>query len=90
MSLLVIARYHCEVAGKATESLDYQVKYFDSDDLEEVEARLRSEAPCTYENHRDETVSWIFDCLIAHESGPQLVDGTELIGFITGRADETD
>jgi hypothetical protein len=90
MSMLVIARYHCEVAGKATESLDYRVKFFESDDLDEVTARLRGEQPCTYENALNEAVSWIFDDIVATQFDPQLVNGKELIGFITGRPQETD
>jgi len=88
--MLVIARYHCEVAGKATESLDYQVRYFDSDSLDEVTARLRVEQPCTYVNDCQETVSWIFDSIVATEPDPQFADGKELIGFITGRPREID
>ena len=85
MSMLVIARYHCEVASNTTEDLDYQVKYFDSDDREDVTERLRAEAPCIYRNADDEEFRWMFDDVVAMELSPELVDGKELIGFITGR-----
>jgi hypothetical protein len=90
MPMLVIARYHCEVAGRATDSLDYQVKYFDADIAEEVIERLRAEAPCAYRNVDNEEVQWIFDNIVATELNPELVDGTELIGFVTGRPREND
>jgi len=90
MPVLVIARYRCEVAGQATDSLDYQVKYFDAEAAEEVIERLRAEEPPTYRNADDEEVQWIFDEIVATEPNPELVDGKELIGFITGRPQEMD
>ena len=45
MSILVIAAYHCEVAGKPTDSVDYQVRQFASDSLDNITASLRVEPP---------------------------------------------
>ena len=84
MSILVIVKYHCEVAGKATDSVDYQVRYFETDDEDEVLQRLRSEEPTTYKNSAGEIVSWIFDGMGAVEHDPKFKDGAEIIGFITG------
>jgi len=84
MSMLVIAKYHCEVAGKATDDVDYQVRYFESDDEDEVVQRLRSEDSNSYKNPSGETVSWVFDGTEAFQHDPKLKDGVEVIGFITG------
>jgi hypothetical protein len=66
------------------QSVDYQFRYFESDDEDEVLQRLRSEEPITYKNSAGETVSWIFDRLEAVEHDIKFKDGAEIIGFITG------
>jgi hypothetical protein len=43
MPHLAIVMYACEVAGERTESIDIQVRYFESADLARLEQRLRSE-----------------------------------------------
>ena len=88
MPLLVIAAYHCEVAGEATDSVDYQVRYFESDSIDDVGFRLRSEQPVTYKNPSGEDVRWVFDGTVAVESDPKYSDGAEIIGFITGMPKE--
>ena len=78
MSIVVIAAYHCEVAGKPTRGVDYQVRYFGSDSLEEVAAHLRSEQPQAYQNCCHQEVRWLFDDTLAAvpvESDPTLEDG---------------
>ena len=84
MSVLVIAAYHCDVAGEPTDSVDYQVRYFASNSIEEVTCRLQSEPPCTYENGDGEEVRCTFDGTVAIELDPQFKDGAEVIGFIAG------
>jgi hypothetical protein len=86
MSILVIAAYHCEVAGRPTDSIDYQVRHFASDSLDDVTARLREETPQTYRNCYKQEVRWIFDDTVAVEFDPRFEDGQEVIGFITGKA----
>ena len=85
MPILVIAAYHCEVAGEPTESVDYQVRHFASDSLDDVMSRLRSEKPQAYKNADGEEVRWIFDDTVAVEFDPHFTDGAEVIGFITGK-----
>ncbi len=85
MSILVIAKYHCEVAGKATDDVDYRVRYFETDDEDDVVQRLRSEEPTSYENSSGEVVSWVFDGTEAFQHDPKFKDGAEMIGFITGK-----
>jgi hypothetical protein len=85
MPLLVIAAYHCEVAGEPTDSVDYKVRYFESDFIDEVASRLRAEPPQTYMNSAGEEVRWIFDGTVAVETDPVFTDGVEVIGFITGK-----
>lgn len=86
MPTLVIAAYHCEVAGKRTDSIDYQVRHFASDSLDEVAARLAAETPVRYKNRDGQNVRWVFDELVATELDPKYEDGAEVIGFITGRS----
>jgi hypothetical protein len=88
MPVIVIAAYHCEVSGEGTDSVDYRVRYFASDSIDEVMLRLRTEPPHTYKNSDGEDVAWIFDDTVAVEFDPRLEDGTEVIGFITGRPRE--
>jgi hypothetical protein len=88
MPILVIAAYHCEVAGEPTESVDYQVRHFASDSVDEVMSRLRNEQPQTYRNADGQEVRWIFDGTVAVEHDPVFKDGAEIIGFITGRPTE--
>ncbi len=85
MPLLVIAAYHCEVAGKPTASVDYQIRYFESDLIEEVFSRLRAEAPQAYSNSAGQEVRWTFHETVAVETNVVFKDGTEVIGFITGK-----
>jgi len=85
MPILVIAAYHCEVAGESTDSVDYQVRHFHSDSIDEVMSRLRSEPPQTYKNPDGEEVRWVFDDTVAVEFDPDFADGSEVIGFITGK-----
>ena len=88
MPILVIAAYHCEVAGEPTDSIDYEVRYFASDSIDEVMSRLRSEEPHVYKNCDGQEVKWLFDDTVAIEFDPQFADGKEVIGFITGRSKE--
>jgi hypothetical protein len=88
MPILVIAAYHCEVAGDPTDSVDYQVRYFAADSIDEVISRLRAESLQTYKNADGQEVRWIFDGTVAVEFNPDFTDGTEVIGFITGRPRE--
>lgn len=88
MPVLVIAMYHCEVAGKQTDSVDYQVRYFACDSIDEVMTRLREEPPIVYQNPAGEGVRWVFEDTVAAEVDPKFADGGEVIGFITGRADK--
>jgi hypothetical protein len=69
--------------------LDYQVRYFASDSIDEVMTRLRTEPRHTYKNSEGEDVVWVFDGTAAVEFDPDFKDGAEIIGFITGRPRET-
>jgi hypothetical protein len=68
--------------------MDYQVRYFASDSIDEVMSRLRSEPPHSYKNSDGEDVVWVFDDTAAVEFDPDFKDGAEVIGFITGRPRE--
>lgn len=82
MPLLVVAAYHCEVAGETADIVDYRVRYFESDLVDEVASRLRGEPPQTYMNPAGEEVRWIFRETVAVETDPVFADGNEVIGFV--------
>jgi hypothetical protein len=84
MATLVIAKYHCEVAGKVAGDVDYRVRYFETDDEDEIVQRLRVEEPTSYKNSSGEIVSWVFDGTEIFAHDPKYTDGAEIIGFITG------
>ena len=77
MPTLVIAAYHCEVAGKRTNSVDYQVRHFTSDSPDEVTARLKAEHPVAYKNRYGQNVRWVFDDTVAIELDPKFDDGAD-------------
>ena len=83
-ALLAIVVYGCEIDGVSTDSVDIQVRYFDTSDISAVENRILAEPPHTYANHEGETVSWPFLRIAALEPLDSLVDGAEIIGFIGG------
>jgi len=84
MSILVIAKYQCVVAGKATDDVDYRVRYFTTNDEDEVLRQLNGEEPTSYKNAAGEMVYWIFDGTETFAHDPNFKDGVEMIGFITG------
>jgi hypothetical protein len=81
---VAIVAYRCEVGGEPTDSLDIQVRYFSSFSPSEIEQRLRSESPNTYENDSGEVVSWPLAQILAIEPLENPSDGSEIAGFITG------
>jgi len=83
MGTFVIVKYHCEVAGIIKNTVDYQVRYFDTVSTADVINRLENEPPHEYKNCYGESVQWVFDEIIAVEINPSFVDGHEIIGFIT-------
>jgi hypothetical protein len=85
MSLLLIASYHCNVAGVLSDSIDYQVRFFETDDESEASIRLKEEKPDSYLNSDGETVTWVFSEIVEMEHDPEMIDGAEIIGFITGK-----
>jgi len=89
MSIVVIAAYHCEVAGKPIRSVDYQIRYFGSDSLDEIAARLRNEVPQAYQNCGQQEVRWLFDDTVAAvpvESDPTVEDGKNVSGDLIGKS----
>jgi hypothetical protein len=81
---LAIAAYRCEIAGVPDDSIDIQVRYFESGSPEKIEAALRSEQVHSYPNSDGELVAWPFVRLLAVEPLTQPTNGAEVVGFITG------
>jgi hypothetical protein len=81
---VAIAVYRCEVAGKPTDSLDIQVRHFDSFSPSAIEQRLREELLHSYTNDAGETVTWPLVHIVSIEPVDNPPDGAEIAGFITG------
>ena len=81
---LAILVYRCEIAGVPDESIDIQVRYFESASSIEIEEILRSEQVHSYLNGNGELVAWPFVRLLAVEPFVQPTSGAEVVGFITG------
>ena len=80
---LAIVAFRCEVAGVSTDSIDIQVRYFEADSLEEIEARLHAEPVQSYTNSDGELVVWPLVGMLSAESFSDQPDGAEVVGFIT-------
>ena len=81
---LAIVAYRCEVAGTPDDSIDIQVRYLEAESEEEVEAQLKSQPICSYENNEGELVTWPLVGVLAAETFSHEPDGSEVVGFITG------
>ena len=68
-----------------SDSIDCQVRFFATDDESEATIRLKEETPNSYMNSDGQTVTWIFSDIVALEHDPEVIDGAEIIGFITGQ-----
>lgn len=87
--MLLIARYDCFVAGEPTDSVDYQVRFYDVPEDADLELMLRAEPSHRYWNRDDDEVEWRFTEIVAVEWEPLFESGKELIGFITGKPNST-
>ena len=83
-SSLAIAAYRCEVVGSPTDSIDVQVRYFETLSPDQIEAALRSEPTSSYTNGEGQVVTWPFVRLLAVEPFARPANGAEVVGFITG------
>jgi hypothetical protein len=81
---LAIVAYRCEVAGTPTDSIDIQIRYLEADSEEEIEARLKAQPICSYDNGTGELVTWPLVGMLAAEPFSHEADGSEVVGFITG------
>jgi len=81
---LAIVAFRCEVAGKLTDSLDFQVRCLYADSLEDVEERIQSKPTVSYENDFGEMVTWPLVGVVAAEPFTEDADGKEVVGFVTG------
>ncbi|WP_149195406.1 hypothetical protein [Luteimonas suaedae] len=81
---VAIAAYRCRIDGVPTDAVDFQVRYFDLPAPSDVEAVLRNEPPCEYENHRDETVSWPLARILVIQDLMIAASGDEIAGFRAG------
>ena len=80
---MAIVVYGCHINGQSTDSVDIQVRYFGSNDISQVEARIRAEPVHSYANGQGELVSWHLLRIAAIEPLDSLSDGAEVIGFIS-------
>jgi hypothetical protein len=82
--MVAIAAYRCEVAGRRTESLDIQVRFFADSSQSQIEERIRSETAHQYLNDRGDLVSWPLVQILSIAELENPKDGAEIAGFITG------
>jgi hypothetical protein len=87
---LAIVAYQCQVAGVATDSIDFQVRYFELATAQEVKAALRAEPPHDYANDEGEAVRWHMVEIFAIQEVSAMASGDELVGFISGAKELTE
>lgn len=80
---LAIVAYRCRVAGQPTDSLDFQVRWFEAGDADEVQGQIEAESPGTYANVDGETVTWELAEILAIELFTPPESGGEVVGFIS-------
>ena len=83
--MLLIARYDCFVDDQPTNKVDYQVKYYELTPDVNIERLLQNEPVDSYEGAEGNLVEWRFNEICAIEWEPKLENGSEVIGFITGK-----
>jgi hypothetical protein len=82
---LAIVAYRSVVGGAAQSSLDVQVRWFDDEDADRVQAKLRAEPAHTYRNPTGEEVIWELAEILAVEPfdpSTPADSGEEIAGFI--------
>ncbi|WP_078082615.1 hypothetical protein [Microbulbifer mangrovi] len=84
---LAIAAYKAEIDGKATGSIDFQVRFFQALDEEQAKLFLLGEEPTCYKNESGELVCWCFERLVAFSEYSDPENGEELVGFITNSSE---
>jgi len=81
---VALVTYGCTVAGEPSDSVDFQVRLFDSDSIADVAAQLRAEPPHEYKNGDGEIVSWpLASILDIQRLSPEAQSGAEVAGTIT-------
>jgi hypothetical protein len=80
--LLAMVAYRCLVEGSPTGSLDFQVRWFQSTNPNEVRASLIAEPFHRYSNPVGEAVSWELVDVLAIEPFDPSECGSEVVGFI--------
>ena len=61
-----------------------QVRYLEAESEEVIEAQLKAQPICSYENNDGELVTWPLVGVLAAEPFSHEPDGSEVVGFITG------
>ena len=84
---LAIAAYQCQIDGTPTGSIDFQVRYFNLPNPEEVEAALRSEPIHQYKNDLGQIVSWPLRAIPNIQGILPIEQGSEITGFIADLED---
>ncbi len=80
---LAIVVYKCLVAGVPTQSLDFQVRWFEADDETAVNVLIEREPTQSYLNPYGEEVTWELFGVFAIDSFAPGRSGDEVVGFIS-------
>jgi hypothetical protein len=85
-----IVAYRCLVAGLPSGSVDFQVRWFDDADAEEIRRHIRGEPLHSYLNVDGEVVSWELVEIFAIEPFAASESGEEVVGFIASTQELSD
>jgi hypothetical protein len=79
---LAIAAYQCQINGVPTGSIDFQIRYFNVPEADDVARMLKSEPVHEYKNDVGQTVSWPLQAIPNIQGILPIGQGNEIIGFI--------
>jgi hypothetical protein len=84
-ALLAIVAYRGSVAGVRTNSLDLQVRWFDTTDQNFIRQQIAAEPFSSYTNSDGETVTWELVQIMAIDTFNPHTSGEEVVGFIASK-----
>ena len=87
---LAIVAYRCLVGGIRSDTLDFQVRWFDVEDAEQTRRLIQAEPFLAYKNSDDDLVTWELAQIFAIEPFSPQASGEEVIGFIASIDELTD
>ena len=87
---LAIAIYRSYIQGVASDSLDFQTRYYKDESDESVRESIETQVPESFKNSTGEAVEWRLVKIMAVDELLPVDSGDELIGFIAQKAEIMD